>query len=765
MAESLFFYKLVSPYYDESGKPIDVTKNCKLSIGEIDSNFLTLKDYDISAATFVRGEDKEKSDGTLVLTRNNGEKIIVPIDTTRDNVTYDFIASEGTGDKGGTTLSITYKDDEGEHSLVINDILTADNLIDIIGSDILTKVISDDTLRGLGTMKSPLGIAGIEKTGMLAPAIKVVDLTDGSILPSIAKKGTRYVTKEKVNDYGYLYNGSGVNKIQEILDREYEENEIYKEVKDRAEYWHVPSKADWDKLLNSIEPCEYRNHHSAQCHVELGKVAGKYLKSECGWVGQEECTCDGTKPYTGGSSVSTVAIDESGDEYIHDGGDVTPSENPINENTSGVDKYGMRILASGVAHYKNGAKYEGITETAAFWTTTEIAQGQDTYVKVFDYDKGGVWQVAECPSPYFSVRLVKNYNGSNYRSAEYIDGVLYKAILFPESGQVWLASNFADKRGFITLNDVGEIPEVLPVDGGHVLETRTEMFINEFNGRYWEKKVMNEGDTIVIEYPHREPTSGITKEICWIDEFGNEHCTEIEIPNSLQRNNEYRVFTIDDGCDKDLANTDDLVLERVIDIIAPLVEREKFEREEADAVLQDEIDNLRETMESGFAEVWEAIDEEVSARTEADAALDEKIDAVSAASEAADAELWEAVDELFSGFSELSEALESEIERAISAETALDNKIDAETNRAIAREDEIEEELLEEIDRAKATEAEISGLTVDTTIDYNLNVSSLIDENGRVVYDESGYNLILKSKDENPNHFIKIKLNSNFGEI
>ena len=44
--ESIKFYKLVSPY------PEDVTMNCKLTITDMDDNFLAFKDNDISAATF-----------------------------------------------------------------------------------------------------------------------------------------------------------------------------------------------------------------------------------------------------------------------------------------------------------------------------------------------------------------------------------------------------------------------------------------------------------------------------------------------------------------------------------------------------------------------------------------------------------------------------------------------------------------------------------------------------------------------------------------
>lgn len=745
----LYYYKLQSEF------PCDVSKQCKLTINEIDSNFYQLKKDDISAATFVRGEDLSKSDGTLVITRNNGEKIIVPIDTTiNKNLTYDFNSSAIIGDKGGTDLTLNYKDDEGEHTLTIKDVLTADNLIDIIGSDILTKVITDNTLRGLGTMKSPLGLASIEKTGMLAPAIKVIDLTDGSMLPIDAEKGTRYVTKEKVNDYGYLYNGSGVEKIQELLDLEYDVNEINKEVDDRKYYWRVPSKADWDKMLNSIEPCEYRNHHSAQCHVELGKVAGKYLKSECGWVGQPDCTCSGTRPYNGTCSPSN-SVNNEGDDYVFDNGDVTPSENPINEDARGIDKYGMKILPAGSGYYKNGRSYQGFTESAYFWTTTKISVGQDTYVKEFDYNMGGVWQIAECPTPYYSVRLVKDYDGSNYRDSEYIDGILYKTILMPESGQIWLASNFADKNGFET---EGTNAEVLPVNGGHVIETKTEMFINDYNGRYWEKKVMNEGDTIVIQNPDASQESATTINVCWIDEYDNEHCIEIDVPTSTHHNSEYRVFTNDDECNKDLMNTDNLVLQRVIEILGSIIEKEIWERKEADIVLQDEIDELSANTESAVTELWEALSAETSARTETDEILSGAIESEIEERMAADEVLSGAIDDLSanteSAVTGLWEALSAETDARIEGDLILDEKIDDEIDRATSAETALDEKIDEEISRAIERENEIDGQLINPSNTYEL--SAAVGE---------GSNLVLETKDDITEHFIKINMNSDFGEI
>jgi len=165
----------------------------------------------------------------------------------------------------------------------------------VIGTDILTKVITDNTLKGNGTMDSPLGLAGVEKTGSYAPVIGIIDTTKGGELPEVAKLGARYVTKEWVNDYGLLYNGAGVGEISAKLD-----------VDGRG--WRVPSKADWDSLLNSMEACKYQNHTSSKCHVELGKEAGYFLKSECGWLGQPDCECTRTKPFTGCVVTRTLTI-------------------------------------------------------------------------------------------------------------------------------------------------------------------------------------------------------------------------------------------------------------------------------------------------------------------------------------------------------------------------------------------------------------------------------------------------------------------------
>lgn len=775
----LYYYKLISPYSE------DVTKNCKLTVQEIDHNFVTLKDNDIKKVEFVRGEDCAKSDGTLVITKNNDEKLIVPIDVTIcKNLTYDLKVSTGEC-ASGASLTLSYKDDSGETSVTLDNIITADNLIDVIGSDVLTKVISDNTLIGLGTMNSPLGLAGVEKTGMLAPAIKLLDLTDGSRLPKNAAKGTRYVTKEYVSDYGYLYNGNGVSRIQGILDTIYQNEEVYKEVEDRKYYWRVPSKEDWDKLLNSIEPCRYRNHNSANCHAELGKYAGTFLKSECGWIGQSECKCDGTKPHTG---CTVDNLNQQQDENYID--DAVLNEVPDEQEVSpiGIDKYGMKVLPAGVSVYRNDTpQASGFKEMAAFWTTTHIYNdlGQDIYIKRFDYDRSGVYQLAECPEPYYSIRLVKDYDGSNYRDIEYIDGVAYKTILFPESKQVWFATNVAN-----VLDKVGGTPDYLePNNGVGISDKRVEMFINEYNGRYWEKKVMDEGMTIVIQNPCFDKADDITEEVCWKDSGGSEHCVEVIIPKISQNNVEYRVYMEDESCDKTLVNTDDLVAERILNIIVPMIDEERWEREAADALLQEEIEaessraqdveqqlwdaisQEAEARENVDQQLWEAIAQEASARTDVDNQLWDAIAQEASARTDVDNQLWEALNEEIDARSDVDSQLWKAINEEASARTDVDNQLwDAISQEAAAREEvdnqqwdaiNLEAQIREEIDnqqwdainneiaRAKAREDEIECQLVDNSEAYTLNVNG---------------GLTLKSKCEGAND-ITIQFNADFGNF
>ena len=726
--KGLYFYKLNSPYSE------DVTKNCKLTINEIDSNFLSLKDEDIASAEF------DKKSKSLVLTRNNGEQLIVDL----SDVTYDLNVETSCSADEGASITISYDGADGNKTVTFDHIVTVDNLRSVIGSDLLTKVITDGTLKGDGTISSPLGLSGTEKSGMIAPVKGRLDLTKGGKLPDVAKLGTRYITIEYVNDYGYLYNGEALAKITESLEKE-------------GKGWRVPTKADFDVLLNSIEPCDYQNHNSAKCHIDLGLVAGKYLKTECGWLGEPDCECTSTAPMTGCSVQDQVSSEDTdyveGEQNI----EITDEPNLNPESYQGVDKYGMGILPSGNAILDafNRPQANYFKEKSFFWTSTHVHGDidQDVYVKVFDWNKTTVSQAAECPSPYYSVRLVKDYDGSNYFDSEYIDGVLYKTILFPKSRQVWLATNYAKNEGFETSG----VPMITDVNNGEVLEKRKALFVNEWNGEYWEKRALNEGETVVVENPCFDSEGDQVRTVCWLDHEGVKHCVDVTIPKETQSNVEYRVYTTD-GCNKELVNTDDIVVERIVNIMTPMIEDERNERVKGDEQLWSALEQEAAARTEVDDQQWDAINQEAEARAEVD---NQQWDAIKAESDAraeVDTQQWDAINQ--------------EIGRATAAEEALDAKINAEIERAEAAEEALGEAILEEgtkreeedaklnkkiddeIERAKEAEKALHDADQDASKDYVLSVKA-----------DGEYNLVIDSNDGDNAKAIRIKIDGNYGEI
>ena len=744
--KGLYFYKLNSPYSE------DVTKNCKLTINEIDSNFLSLKDEDIASAEF------DKKSKSLVLTRNNGEQLIVDL----SDVTYDLNVETSCSADEGASITISYDGADGNQTVTFDHIVTVDNLRSVIGSDLLTKVITDGTLKGDGTISSPLGLSGTEKSGMIAPVKGRLDLTKGGKLPEVAKLGTRYITIEYVNDYGYLYNGEALAKITESLEKE-------------GKGWRVPTKADFDVLLNSIEPCDYQNHNSAKCHIDLGLVAGKYLKTECGWLGEPDCECTSTAPMTGCSVQDQVSSEDTdyveGEQNI----EITDEPNLNPESYQGVDKYGMGILPSGNAILDafNRPQANYFKEKSFFWTSTHVHGDidQDVYVKVFDWNKTTVSQAAECPSPYYSVRLVKDYDGSNYFDSEYIDGVLYKTILFPKSRQVWLATNYAKNEGFETSG----VPMITDVNNGEVLEKRKALFVNEWNGEYWEKRALNEGETVVVENPCFDSEGDQVRTVCWLDQEGVKHCVDVTIPKETQSNVEYRVYTTD-GCNKELVNTDDIVVERIVNIMTPMIEDERNERVKGDEQLWSALEQEAAARTEVDNQQWDAINAEADARTEVD---NQQWDAIKAEADArteVDNQQWEAINQEAEARTEVDDdqwaAINQEIGRATAAEEALDAKINAEIERAEAAEEALEEAILEEgakreeedaklnkkiddeIERAKEAEKALHDADQNTSKDYVLSVKA-----------DGEYNLVIDSNDGDNAKAIRIKIDGNYGEI
>lgn len=745
----LYYYKLISPYAE------DVTKDCKLTINEIDSNFFNLKGNDIDSAEFNRHHKM------IVLTRKNGEKLYIDL----SSAAYDLSITETDGENG-KNITFSYESNDGKKTVTIENVMTSENIAKYIKKN--ANLVTDDTLSGFGNSDSPLGIKRTEKTGMFSPAIGIIDITRGGKLPKEPKVGTRFLTKEYLDDFGYLYNGKAVDKIN-------------KELEEDGRGWRVPTKEDWDKLLNSVEPCGYDNHDSARCHIDLGKFAGKLLKSECGWVGQKECGCGITMPNRGfrveNESDSYVDAYEFNSEWSeeslkcpNDKMDVkTGCECNCHESdkkhdhchgdklddSTGVDRYGMTILPSGFASLDSYGRPQPneYKEKAYFWTSTHIngRSDEDVYVKVFQWNKGTVSQIAECPMPYYGLRLVKDYNGTNFNGSEYIDGTLYNTVLSSKSGQVWLASNYVGTTGLVPMVVGGRTPEYVEVNGGQANKKRKEIFINEWNGTCWVKKLLHEGDTIVLENPYFDEPLKNDGKIEWTDSEGYTHLVDVEKPIEKLHNIEYRVYTCSNNCDKELVNTDNLVFERVIDAVLTMFDESNKE--------------IRKKLD----EIEKRIDDELSARLEATDELKDLIEAEANDRKKTDNELWSSINGEIERAqdveSDLWNGINGEIERAQSVEGELWNGINGESERAQSVEAELWNGINGESERAQDVEQQlwtaVNNVSKDLTEKVDKVDGELIkaDEN-YVMNVYTGLKLIQKN-----GNIIEINFDGNYGEI
>lgn len=422
------YYKLDVSQYGYSG---DTAKHCSLNTEDLDQNFHILRGDDILSVAIV--------DNRLILRRLNGNEISVELNEstniTAENLTFYYNAKDG-------KLEITYPD--GEKATI---------------SGFTTSIYTDSTLHGDGTRNDPLRISRTAKTGSYAPANEFIELTTSETLPTDGiDAGYRIVTREFKNNLGKLYNKDGVNVISEYLENTNSE-------------WRIPTKEDWDKLLDSLEPSNYVElgflPHSSTTIDYLGKNAAQQLKSE----------------------------------YFN------YNENPIDEDsTCGYNTIGFNIIpvGIGVIDEYEAIKIEGFLEKTCFWTNDDYENGK--YVKGFFYNTNKVLQSFENEN-FYSIRLVKDYDGSNYNENEFIFGQTYEAILDRKNSLIWLSDNLNVSRlGNSLIKGENYIDtEIL----GFVGNFEYAFYINEFDGNEWVKKELKEGDSIVIF--SRDKEDGITE--------------------------------------------------------------------------------------------------------------------------------------------------------------------------------------------------------------------------------------------------------------
>jgi len=651
MNNAITYYRLQSPYEG------DITKNCSLSGLEVDNNFLTLEGRDIKSVAF--------EDDKIVITLLNGTRL------TTEKVTEDCIKDLLVSfDRTTGVLTITQDGVSQEFSGFV----TPENIGDLIpeegGDDVIpiinNAVYVNGSLIGNGLSKKPLGISPVHKTGQYKPVKKIIDTTEGEELPSIPSvfPGDRYLTVENINDYGYLYNYKGLSKI-------------VRKLQDANSPWRVPTKEDWDDMLNAVEPNEEdRNHSNIESNKFLGRFAGKLLKSKDFWKEEEPCPCP-----------DDCVCNNENEECVC-GKNITCSPSYCGEygtchhrcrhDHRGIDKYGFRALPAGYANEAKDYLYFG--ERAYFWTATN-KELRDAYIKALAYNKSSVLQDIMATDNYMSVRLIKDFDGQNFNEHEDILGGVYSTVLMPSlahGNAIWTSVN-------ISINDCDcGCKYVLP-NGGEGLEYTKRYFINEWNGREWIRKEVLDGESVVVIEADDNPDDELNKDYT-----------------------EYRVVN------QELVDVADLIYNNVIAHITPTIES-----------IEEHITNLEEKVDAEI-ERSTTKDAELDAK---DAELENSINGLSERMTAAEGqiavntqdivEIKERLDHTDADIQALNEKIDAEIERSTAKDAELDEKIDAEIERSTtkdaeldAKDAELDAKIDAEIERSTTKDAELDAETL-----------------------------------------------------
>lgn len=613
----LTYFKLKSPY------PGDITKNCSLDGTEVDGNFFELEGRDIKTAYW--------QNESLILELMNGDCIRV------DGITE------------GCTKNLKIQYDSQNGALYVTYNGYTETITGFTTSSVLSNVYSDNTLDGKGTSDSPLSVSKLFLPGTYRPVNKVIDCTRNEKLPEDNRviAGNRYLTIENVSDYGYLYDYNGVIKIACDL-------------RDSSSEWRIPTKEDWDDLLNSVEPCvEDRNHDKVTSNRYLGRYAGKILKSTGFWDLEQTdlCTTDN------GTSFININDGMCGSKYPYQnncqpyvGQYVECScTSPEPYPNKGIDKYGFSAMPAGYGD--DGGRIDYFGERGWYWTATNQC-ATNAYAKRFEYNKSTVYQEIISTNNTLSLRLVKDYNGSNYKECENILGTDYTTVLMPslkKGKTIWTSINIAFTNRYYN--------PILPNNGMNLTYSK-KFFINEWDGSRWIKNEVKNGESFVV-----------------INAPNGKDCVEYRIINN------------------DLANVTDSVYQQVIETINPRLDSisasissETIRAKEAERLLDVKIDT--ETARAVNAEngILDQLANEISRAQQAEESLQEQINNIESGSQ--------------TDLSEINKKIDEEINRAKEAEELLDEKISIENERAETKENELAQKISEEEERA--TYAEMS---------------------------------------------------------
>ena len=716
MNKGLTYFRLTSPYEG------DITKNCALDGYEVDSNFFTLEGRDVKSVN-VNGNE-------LVITLLNGETISTLnafADFTKD-ISFDFDTTNGVLyiKRNGVTQTIT-------------GFATTYNTGE--------AVATDGTVKGNGKPSNPIGISPMLKTGMYRPVTKVVDTTRCETLPSRERvmPGDRYLTLENVSEYGFLYNYEGVKQIACDLNA-------------CNSPWRIPTKDDWDDMLNAIEPCnENKDHASATSNRYFGKFAGKLLKSKDFWKLESVCDTSTCINYDGETS-TTCPVCTCGKSnpcnptYCGEYG--TCQCKPILHPNRGIDKYGFAITPAG--YTDDGGQFGYFLERAWFWTASNC-QYSNAFTKRFEYDKSTVYQDVISTKYNLSLRLIKDYDGDNYLERENILGMPYSTVLMPSQKKgkaIWTATNIALSNkcynSVLLNNEMG-------------ITLTKKYFLTEWDGKQWLTNELQAGESVVIvnapngnsniEYRlikgdliavpttiYNDVINDVTKTLDNLqDQINQETTRAIAKDNELeQKLNDEAAST--DADIQDLKNRFDSTDETIKNINDTLSD---FGKETKKA-----FDQINEVLTTSINTINGAIAAEVENRTNED--------------------------------KKLSDAITAETERATNAETALQEALNTETENRTKADEVLQGNIDSVNDKVDDLTVIVDEVKVDIETKYTeLNTKINKETEERTSADEviskqllvsegSGFDTekgILTLKSKSGENDIQIQFSFNFGDI
>lgn len=278
-------------------------------------------------------------------------------------------------------------------------------------------------------------------------------------LPDNPIVGDRYLTLEEYDSYGKFYDFESVKKINLSL----------------TDGWRVPTKEDWDSILDWYEDTDEARNHDSLLYGTFGEKAGYFLK--------------GKEFY---EAVTTPLFPDS------------EMDKDFYEKRKNLYYGCPNLVPSG---FQEGECFDirNSGREGYYWTSTvkEEDGNEIPYIKVFSATTNQVGQYSATSENYCTIRLVKDYDECSYQKYYNINNQTYGTVVlndfYDDSHKlIFTTTNlrFTDDN----LNFLGTSGEIVG-----------KYYINEWNGSFWVKTELTEGENIVIETPINNGESNFTQ--------------------------------------------------------------------------------------------------------------------------------------------------------------------------------------------------------------------------------------------------------------